>query len=149
MSGFLRDDSAEDLFNFFTGREIGRGQYRVVYEHSFDKRLVIKQDSGENFSNINEWQIWQEYKDSPLGKWLAPVLRCSPRGMWIVQARTTPIQIGKYPKRIPELFADLKPANWGMYKGRPVCHDYGNHGLYTIAKAPASKLRSVVWEHCV
>lgn len=146
---FLRNDSADDLFNLITGAEIGRGQYRVVYEHQFDKKLVIKQDSGENFSNLNEWQIYQEFKDTPLGQWLAPIFHCSPRGMWIVQARTKPIPIGKYPKRVPELFADLKPGNWGMYRGRPVCHDYGNHRLYTLARAPASKLQSVVWEHHV
>ena len=145
MSNFLHTDSAEDLFNFIAGAEIGRGQYRVVYEHAFDKKLVIKQDSGENFSNLNEWMLYQEFKDTVLGKWMAPVLQCSPRGMWIIQARTTPIKKGKFPKRVPELFADVKPSNWGMYRGRPVCHDFGNHRLYTVGIAPASKLRSAVW----
>ncbi|OGB23337.1 MAG: hypothetical protein A3I66_01340 [Burkholderiales bacterium RIFCSPLOWO2_02_FULL_57_36] len=143
----LSDDSATDLFRLICGPELGSGQYRQVYEHIFDKKLVVKHDSGTNWSNVNEFQIWCEFRDTPLGKWLAPVEWISPRGLWIVQARTKPIPIGKFPKKVPALFADLKPSNWGMYKGRPVCHDYGNHSLYTVGRASVSQLKPVVWEH--
>lgn len=146
---WLQKDAAEDLLNLVTGTQIGWGQYRRVYEHAFDKKLVIKQDSGQNFSNINEWQVWNEFKDEPLGKWLAPVLFCSARGLWIVMAKTRPIPIGKFPKRIPALFSDIKPENWGMFRGRPVCHDYGNHAVFTVAKPHLAKLKSVLWEHNV
>lgn len=146
---WLQKDAPEDLFNLLTGKTIGWGQYRRVYEHAFDKRLVIKQDDGQNFSNLNEWQVWNEFKDTPLGLWLAPVHFCSPRGLWIVMARTRPIPIGKFPKRIPALFTDIKPDNWGMYRGRPVCHDYGNHTVFTLARPHASKLKAAHWEHHV
>jgi hypothetical protein len=146
---WLQKDAPEDLFNMLVGKDIGAGQYRRVYEHAFDKSMVIKQDSGANFSNIHEWMLWNELKDGPLGKWLAPVHFCSPRGLWIVQAKTRPIPIGKYPKRVPALFADIKPDNWGIYRGRPVCHDYGNHAVFTVAKPHLGKLKQVVWEHNV
>lgn len=143
----LSDDSSSDLFNLICGKEVGRGQYRTVFEHHFDKKLVVKHDSGENWSNVNEFQLWCEFRDTPLGKWLAPVEWLSPRGLWLIQARTTPIAIGKFPKKVPALFADLKPSNWGIYKGRPVCHDYGNHAIYTVGRQSASQLKPVVWEH--
>lgn len=146
---WLQNDAAEDLFNMVTGPDIGAGQYRRVYEHRFDKKLVIKQDSGQNFSNLNEWQVWNEFKDTTVGAWLAPVMHCSPRGLWLVMARTRPIPVGKFPKRIPALFCDIKPENWGMYRGRPVCHDYGNHSVFALARAAAAKLEPVLWEHHV
>jgi len=145
----LSDDSSSDLFHFICGPEIGRGQYRAVFENCFDKNLVVKHDSGENWSNVNEFQIWCEYRDTPLGKWLAPVEWISPRGLWLIQARTTPIPVGEFPKKVPALFADLKPSNWGMLNGRPVCHDYGNHSVFTLAKELASIMQKVVWEHRV
>lgn len=145
----LSEDSSSDLFGFFCGKELGRGQYRTVYEHQLEKNRVIKHDTCVNWSNVNELQIFQEYQDSPIGKWLAPVYWLSPRGIWLIQARTTPIKIGKLPKRVPALFADLKPENWGMWQGRPVCHDYGNNALHRLAKKPAAAMQSVVWEHHV
>ncbi|MES2415106.1 MAG: hypothetical protein V4614_14970 [Pseudomonadota bacterium] len=146
---WLQKDAPEDLFSLIAGTQLGWGQYRRVYEHQFDKKLVIKQDSGQNFSNINEWMVWLEFKDSPLGQWLAPVHFISPRGLWIVMGRTRPIPIGKFPKRIPALFADIKPENWGMYRGRPVCHDYGNHSVFSVARPLLKKMKPALWEHHV
>lgn len=145
----LSDDSASDLFHLVCGEELGNGAYRTVYAHCLDKTKVVKHDNGSNWSNINEFQIWSEYQDTPLADWLAPVHFISARGLWLIQARTTPIPIGKYPKKVPAIFADLRPANWGMYKGRPVCHDYGNHSVFTLAKKPGSVLQAVTWEHYV
>lgn len=65
----LSEDSSSDLFGFFCGKELGRGQYRTVYEHQLEKKRVIKHDTCVNWSNVNEFQIFQEYQDSPIGKW--------------------------------------------------------------------------------
>lgn len=143
----LSDDSASDLFHLFCGKEIGSGEHRTVYEHWQNKNWVVKHDHGTNWSNVNEFLIWNEFQHSPLGKWLAPVEWISPRGLWIIQARTKPIPIGKFPKKIPSIFCDVNPSNWGLYKGRPVCHDYGNHAVYEIVKRRGEALQSVVWEH--
>jgi len=143
----LSDDSASDLFHLICGQMIGEGQYRQVFEHSLDKTKVMKHDSGKNWSNISEYQIWAEFQNTPIGKWLAPVDWVSARGLWLIQARTTPIAIGEFPKRVPAIFSDLKPSNWGMLNGRPVCHDYGNHALFTLVLKEASVLKRVVWEH--
>lgn len=143
----LSDESGSDLFNLMCGPKLGTGQHREVYECAMDDSRVVKHDHGTNWSNIEEYKIWCEYRDTPIGKWLAPVHWISPRGLWLIQSRTKPIEIGKFPKRIPALFADIKPDNWGLLDGRPVCHDYGNHGLFIVGFDAARALRPAVWEH--
>lgn len=146
---FLHNDGADDLFNLMAGEELGRGKYRIVYDNHLMPGTVIKQDSGENHSNLMEWILWNEYKDTPLGKWMAPCDYISPRGIWLIQKKTIPALPGSFPKRVPALFCDLKPENWGCYEGRVVCHDYGNNALFTVAQNPAKRMQSVVWEHHV
>jgi hypothetical protein len=145
----LSEDSSSDLFGLFCGQEIGRGQYRTVYQHQLEKNRVIKHDTCVNWSNVHEWSIFCEFQHTPLGKWLAPIYWLSPRGIWMIQAKTTPIKIGNYPKRVPAMFADIKPENWGMWRGHPVCHDFGNHSLLALARKPAAAMQQVVWEHHV
>lgn len=145
----LSEDSSSDLFGLLCGAEIGRGEYRSVYQHRMDDKLVVKHDTCENWSNVHEFTLYRELQDTPLGKWLAPAYWLSPRGIWLIQAKTTPIEIGNYPKRVPAIFADLKPSNWGMFEGRPVCHDYGNNRVYTLAKVAGKVLQRVALEHHV
>jgi hypothetical protein len=40
----------------------------------------------------------------------------------LIQARVT--KATKFPKRLPNCFIDTKKENFGMYKGKFVCHDY-------------------------
>lgn len=143
----LNDSEATDLFHLLCGEEIGRGQYRVVYQHALDRRLVVKHDTRANWSNVQEYAMWCNLQDGALSKWLAPVEWLSPGGIWLIQAKTRPIPIGKYPKKVPAIFADIKPENWGLYKGRPVCHDYGNHAAFVLAEKAGAALETVVWEH--
>ena len=143
----LSDDSSSDLFGMFCGAQLGRGQYRTVYQHQLEPGRVIKHDTCENWSNVHEFSMYREFQHTPLGKWLAPVYWLSPRGLWLIQAKTTPIKPGKFPKKVPAIFADLKPANWGMWRGHPVCHDFGNNRLFALAKKPGMQLHSVLWEH--
>jgi hypothetical protein len=137
----LDGDFSDDLFYLLCGEVVGRGQYRTVYTSHLNPEWVIKKDSGGNFSNISEWQLYDELRETKLGKWLAPVHWVSPRGLWLIQARTEPIQKKQIPKKVPALFADLKPGNWGMLDGKPVCHDYGNNYLYVLARKHGGKLR--------
>lgn len=141
----LSDDSSSDLFGMFCGKEIGRGQYRTVWQHQLDKKLVIKHDTCVNWSNVHEWSIFCELQYGPLEKWLAPVYWLSPRGIWLIQARTTPLKDGQFPKRVPAMFSDVKPENWGMWRGHPVCHDYGNHALYRLGRKTGALMQTVAW----
>lgn len=139
----LSETSADDLYYLMCGREIGQGCYRTVYSTILNKDWVIKRDTGENYSNIMEWQIYDEFKNTPIAKWLAPVYYMSPRGLWLVQAKTEPLQQAQMPTRVPAIFADTKLDNWGMWEGSPVCHDYGNNRVFDIARKQGKKLRKV------
>jgi len=139
LSGTL----ADDLYYLVCGEEIGRGQYRTVHNTVLNKDWVIKRDTGENYSNIMEWQIYDEFKDTHIAKWMAPIYYMSPRGLWLVQAKTEPIQRAQMPDKVPAIFADTKLDNWGMLNGKPVCHDYGNNRLFDLARKPGRKLRKI------
>lgn len=129
----LAQQSSDDLFYMLTGDKLGEGQYRTVYDYQLEKGRVIKHDTRENWSNVSEHMLYGVSMGTELEKWLAPVYWLSPGGIWLIMAKTTPIPAGKLPKKVPKIFTDLKPENWGMYKGRPVCHDYGNNAALTIA----------------
>lgn len=130
----LDGEQSTDLFRLLCGKLIGEGQYRKVFECHLFPDCVVKQDSRTNFSNISEWELWTEVEKTPLAKWLAPVMWLSPGGLWLIQKRTKPLGDAKPPKRIPSIFADDKAENWGLIDGRPVCHDYGNHAAYRLAR---------------
>lgn len=124
----MEDGEADDLFRLFCGTKIGEGQYRIVYAHALDSTLVIKRERAfNNFSNVMEWDFWTCSKGSKVRRWLAPVEWLSPGGMWLIQKRTYPLGARAIPKRVPDVFCDLKDDNWGLLDGRVVCHDYGNN----------------------
>lgn len=105
---------------------IAEGCFRRVYVNPLKPDTVLKEEIHDGkFCNVEEWAMWQEYREHELGKWLAPCMAISPNGRWLVQAKTRTLM--KLPERIPAIFADLKRENWGLYRGRPVCHDYGSN----------------------
>ena len=59
------------------------------------------------------------------------------------------IALGLVGEGVRTVFADIKPENWGMWRGHPVCHDFGNHSLLALARKPAAAMQQVVWEHHV
>lgn len=138
-------EHSNDLVNLLCGKLLGQGTYRKVFELAIDGTKVVKHDNGRNWSNISEWQLSVELHDTPIGKWLAPCHWISPGGLWLIQARTTPILPGDLPTSIPAIFADTKAENWGWFEGRPVCHDYGNHRAFILAGKTGSKLRAAIW----
>ena len=140
----LDDEQSADLFRLLCGELIGEGQFRKVFACNIMPDCVVKIDTRSNWSNVGEMEMWDELRGSPLARWLAPVEWLSAGGIWLIQKRTQPIKAEQLPRRIPDIFADLKPENWGLLKGRPVCHDYGNHNAYTVAKRRA-RLRAVRW----
>lgn len=144
---FQPDAIAFDLFQLLTdrGRLIGSGISRHVYPYGLDPtRLVIKFEQEENHQNVTEWQIWNRVEHTDLAKWFAPVEAISPCGRILIQRRTMPCQTDrKLPDRVPAFFSDIKIDNWGMLKGKPVCHDYGFHLM--LEKGMTKRMKKAYW----
>lgn len=133
----------KEFFNTLIGKKLGRGSARTVYAFTANADMVIKVETkGESFQNIREWEYWQEMKDSPVAKWLAPCLYISPCGSVLIQSRVLPLDRNKYPEKIPHFFTDTKYNNFGLYKGKFVCMDYGN---IPFAKGVTSKMVKAEW----
>lgn len=131
-----------DGFNMLLGRFIGSGSYRKVFHSRIDASVVIKVETESgHFANIMEWEVWNQVEHSPAGKFFAPCISISPCGIVMIQAKTTPVSIKDLPKKVPGFVSDITPRNWGWYKGRVVCHDYGN-----ILVEQSSALKKAKWQ---
>lgn len=107
-----------------SSQKLGSGAFRTVYGSEVLPNSVIKVEEGaQSFQNVVEWETWKRVKDTPLEKWFAPCEKISACGAVLIMARTSPPS--KYPALVPAFFTDLKRKNFGVYKGRFVCHDYG------------------------
>lgn len=119
-----------DFIKLFCGKLIGSGVYRQVYEHKFDKSLVIKVECADSkfFANIQEYSVWLEVQGTVFEKYFAPCVDISENGLILIQKKTKPLK--KRPEMIPAFFTDTKIQNYGTYKGQFCCHDYASHKLY-------------------
>jgi hypothetical protein len=132
----------KELFNLVCGDLIGEGAFRKVYAHRGDPTVVVKvEEGGRSFSNIIEWETWQQLQYMKLGEWLAPCLDISSAGSVLIQRRALPVRRGELPDRVPKIFTDLKIENWGMLDGKVVCVDYGN----LIFPAPSATRKAEWW----
>jgi hypothetical protein len=133
----------KEFFNTLIGKQLGRGVARTTYAFSANAGMVIKVETkGNSYQNVREWEYWNEMKDTPVAKWLAPCLYISPCGAVLVQERVQMIEHSKYPKKIPAFFTDTKYQNFGMLNGKFVCFDYGN---IPFAKGISTKMQNVKW----
>ena len=127
-----------DVFWLLCGRELGRGAARIVYAtKAFDEAVIKIEDGGGSFQNIIEWETWQVVKGTELERWFAPCIDISSCGTALIQART--VQPRNYPKQLPIFLTDTKRSNYGLYKGRFVCHDYGLHMLWEFGMSKRAK----------
>ena len=125
-----------DLMKLLLGRELGRGASRVVYAHASDPTLVVKiEQEHKCFSNIIEWIIWDELRQTKAKKWLAPCVEISSCGCALIQKRTMLVEKHELPKEVPSWMADLKLKNWGRIGKNVVCHDYSctNIGTHLVS----------------
>lgn len=137
---------AFDLFQLITDRNelLGHGVARHVYPYGLDSRMVIKFEQEESFQNVAEWNVWNHVKHTPLSNWFAPVEFISPCGRILIQRRTSVFETDKkLPDRIPAFFTDTKIENWGLLKGKAVCHDYGYHLM--LEKGMTSRMKKAEW----
>jgi hypothetical protein len=119
------DTFNKDLFNLFCGDLISTGSFRSVYQHKFDKTCVVKIDISGVFENISEYLTWNHVSNFPESMWFAPIEYVSQNGIILVQKKTSGIVYEKE-YGVPSFFDDITPENFGIYKGRIVCHDYAN-----------------------
>lgn len=88
-----------------------------------------------------EWFVWNRVCGTIYEKWFAPVVQISPNGRILVMKRTTPL--GELPNSMPAFFTDFKRANYGVYEGRIVCHDYGTTLL--MENGMSKRMCKVIW----
>jgi len=131
LAGYFRDPLPHDLLSLCAGELLGRGAGRTVCVFAPDPTLVIKfETESQSFQNQWEWETWLRVQDTPhVARWFAPCVSISSFGSVMLMKRTEPAPEKAYPDRIPAFMADLKRPNWGLLKGKLVCHDYGRHLL--------------------
>ncbi len=132
---YFSDNSiAMDLFLTLAGEKLGTGSMRTVYQSKLNTDHVLKfEHSAGTFANVTEWDVWcavRHIGDRKLESWFAPCIGISGCGHILWQKFIPNIPPEKLPTRVPECFADLKCENWGLWKGRPVCRDYGNNAVH-------------------
>ncbi|MFC5373981.1 hypothetical protein ACFPIF_15565 [Brevundimonas faecalis] len=143
---FCVNTLTSDLFSLFAGEQLGSGIARQVWSMEGDPASVLKFETGAgSFQNVAEWEVWQALQHhEPSAKWLAPCRRISPCGAIMIQARTEPIRRAELPDKVPAWASDLKLANWGIYDGRPVMHDYGLLSVM-VGRAATKQMKKADW----
>lgn len=114
--------------------EDGTGMSRWVYTSEVFPDIVIKiERRGKVFQNIVEYETWTHVEHTWAAQFFAPVVDISDCGRFLVMKRTKPVTMKTLRKttRVPVFLSDLKRTNYGLYKGRLVCHDYGTNLLRT------------------
>lgn len=135
-----------DAFDLMCGEQIGRGQYRTVYECKLNPRYVIKCESvwdneHRKFHNAAEWKFYQDYchfKD--IVRWLAPVQLISRDARILIMERAEPAPMSRLPEKLPDFLTDTKPENYGMINNKIVCIDYA-----ITVKNVETRLRKAKW----
>lgn len=118
-----------DVFHLLCDQQIGHGMSRSTFSSKLLPNSVVKvEDYAGRFQNVVEWETWQRVRGTPFERWFAPCEWISPNGSVLVMARTTPAT--KFPSTMPVFLTDFKRTNYGLYKGRLVCHDYGTHLMF-------------------
>jgi len=145
---YFHSTVAQEFFYLFCGEQIGEGQFRQVYRHGTDPSLVVKFDlTNAGFHNVQEWLLWREAEDCgyDIRHWLAPCCAISQSGSVLIQQRTDSLPRASLPAWVPSVLTDLKPDNWGLLDGRPVCHDYALTLLYDKALFGKLRVRPAEW----
>ena len=138
----LNRTTALGCTHFFLGDIIGHGQFRTVFSNPHNPKTVIKYEHRWTSHNILEHEWWHEVKSTTWKRWFAPTLNLSGCGKFLIMAKTGIVL--NWPTQLPRFMHDFKQGNFGMYKGRFVCHDYA--GLSMVDGLPKlAKTKKVNW----
>lgn len=133
-----------EIFNSTCGVLLGDGMSRKVVSMKYSDDYVLKIEEGEHcFQNVIEWETWKTVQFTEFAKYFAPCKEISGDGRVLVMARTTLPSRRQYPERLPKFLTDFKFANYGVYRKRVVCHDYGTNLLQTVGLTKA--MQTVYW----
>lgn len=133
-----------DFFEMICTDKIGAGINREVWG-TINPHVVIKFEEPDSHNNITEYNLWRSacLADNDFQHWLAPCIKISKCGRVLMMRRTTPLEKWNVPKKIPRIFCDIGRRNWGMLKGRAVCHDYGSN--YASVHGMTGELKEAQW----
>ena len=122
-----------DTFWLMCDRVIANGISRTIYSSKLFPECVVKvEDNALMFQNIREWETWKLVEGTQFARWFAPCRWISPTGIVLVMERTREPTPKQYPDKMPAFLSDFKKTNYGMYKSRLVCHDYGTNWLMNV-----------------
>jgi hypothetical protein len=113
-----------DWMNLACDKKLGGGSGRTVFVYGLDPKLVIKVESS-GFQNVMEWETWRAVKSTQYAKLFAPCRHIAGLGTVLIMDRTLPAPRRAYAKSVPACLGDLKYSNFGLLRGKLVCHDYG------------------------
>lgn len=127
IKNILKSDVlSQDFLDIFLGEKISSGSARDVYVCAINESFVIKIESkAQSFQNTMEWNVWQEVQNTSWAEYFAPCLYISACGTILIQRKCEFINKKDYPVKVPAFFTDRKYGNYGLYKGKFVCFDYG------------------------
>jgi hypothetical protein len=140
-----------EIVHTFIGKKLGEGASRDVYEFNLDpNKYVVKVAKESTTSNYVEAIIWDEVQHFTgdmqwVKEWFAPVHYISPNAKILIMARTHNHPSKKRPSQVPAFLCDIKRSNFGWYRNKLVCHDYGF--LYPISnyKKKFQQVGAWVW----
>ena len=133
-----------ELSDLVLGRQIGFGVYKDVFVFQPNTDLVIKFAATDPAMNYREWDIWNSV-DKEIKKWLAPCVRISDCGVFLIQKRVERKPKKDYPKMIPAFLTDTKYSNFGWIDNKFVCCDYGGFYNIFLDGKPNTKLVKANW----
>jgi hypothetical protein len=147
MSDFIQGlgpNLLRDWMSAALGKRLGDGIGRDVFVYELNPRLVIKIEKN-GFQNVIEWEIWRAIKNTAWARWFAPARHISGLGSVLIMERTVPAPRSRYPARVPKFLGDLKYSNFGLLRGKLVCHDYGMLTNFLAGNHDSAKMQKAQW----
>lgn len=117
----------QEYCRFMSGKHLGCGISRDVFEHPTDISKVIKvENSVSYFQNVKEWEVWDLFQFcEKTSIWLAPCHAISENGTFLIMDKVEDARPSEIPATLPSFLRDHKLENFGMLNGKFVCRDYG------------------------
>lgn len=124
------------------GRLIGEGDSRIVYEHPYNKNIVIKKRKKKKESildeNYLEWLNYCNFKKYNLQHWLSPCFYSYTDEKLYMQRAEKVIDIPNY--NVPTIFSNRR-KNWGLLNNKLVSIDYDFLILRNIKKKDINSIK--------